>query len=83
METNKKEWATKGERSETVVHADNLKLEGQMQGEHHLVIVFHASMYLSNCFFQVGPKNTFKVLMENVPKSKDIRTISLWKVSTQ
>ena len=45
METNKKEWATKGERSETVVHADNLKLEGQMQGKdnsfHVSLIVFH------------------------------------------
>ena len=41
METNKKEWATKGERSEAVVHSDNLKLEGQMQGNffyRHIII---------------------------------------------
>ena len=39
IETNKKEWATKGERSQTVVHSDNLKLEGQMQGMNIFCIV--------------------------------------------
>ena len=41
METNKKEWATKGERSEAVVHSDNLKLEGQMQGKNILWCMIH------------------------------------------
>jgi hypothetical protein len=32
LDTSRQEWATKGERVERVVHEDNLKMEGQMQG---------------------------------------------------
>ena len=46
METNKKEWATKGERSEAVVHSDNLKLEGQMQGMNILSSMRHIGNFL-------------------------------------
>ena len=46
METNKKEWATKGERSEAVVHSDNLKLEGQMQGMNILYSMRHIGKFL-------------------------------------
>ena len=31
---NKKEWATKGERSEVVRHDDNLKMEGKFESRH-------------------------------------------------
>jgi hypothetical protein len=33
IETAKTEWATKGERAEAVRHLDNLKVEGDFQGE--------------------------------------------------
>jgi hypothetical protein len=60
IEISKKEWATKGEKSQVVRHADNLKQEGEFSGrqqqpwspaeklsvvKHQVPIVIKVSLY--------------------------------------
>ena len=61
METSKKEWATKGERSQTVVHSDNLKLEGQMQGMLIYLSIFLDIFYFSTVLFDHSAVQSVKI----------------------